>query len=176
MEFAERKNHRLKNYDYGTYGYYHVTICTHHRFHLLSDVVGDNAQVILSDIGKKVSECWNNIALLNPNVELDQYVIMPNHIHGIIVLRNPEIYKYHEKSYDFEISESPEHRSLQGLIRDFKSVTTRYYKSMYHVPHSLWQDSFYDEKIKNLEQYRNTCRYITDNPRNWHLDNLYVER
>ena len=77
MEFAERKNHRLKNYDYGTYGYYHVTICTHHRFHLLSDVVGDNAQVILSDIGKKVSECWNNIALLNPNVELDQYVIMP---------------------------------------------------------------------------------------------------
>ncbi|MEG0894644.1 MAG: transposase, partial [Oscillospiraceae bacterium] len=64
-------------------------------------------------------------------------------------------------------------RSLQGLIKDFKSVTTRYYKKAYNSPLSLWQTSFYDEIVKNEEQYIKICEYINNNPTEWEQDELY---
>lgn len=169
----QRKNHRLKDYDYGTYGYYYVTICTINRACVFCDIVGSDALVAPTAIGEKVVECWNNIALLNENIEVDKFTLMPNHIHGIIVIKNEDTIAHHEKKYAFEVTERRGRRSLQGLIKDFKSVTTRYYKKMFDTELSLWQESFYDEVIKDQEHYNHIWQYIDTNPLQWKQDCLY---
>ena len=181
LELLQRKNHRLKNYDYGNYGYYFITICTANRMNILCDPpenVGSDALVapvnlssfIPTEIGKKVVECWNNIALLNENIEVDKFVLMPNHIHGIIIIKNNEIGNPQEKKYGFEIAERRGRRSLPGLVKDFKSVTTRYYKKMFKTDLSLWQESFYDEIIKSQEHYNRIWEYISTNCEKWAED------
>ena len=67
----------------------------------------------------------------------------------------------------FNVAERRGRRSLQGLIKDFKSVTTRQYKTMFQVNESLWQDSFYDTVIRTQEQYIEIWNYIENNPRKW---------
>mgnify|MGYP000985120660 FL=1 len=99
---------------------------------------------------------------------------MPNHIHAIIIIKNTELVEIKEKKYDFEITERRGRRSLQGFIKDFKSVTTRYYKKVYETKLSLWQESFYDEIIKNQEHYNNVWRYIDENPVKWKEDCNYT--
>ncbi len=175
MEFKQRKNHRLKNYDYGKYGYYYVTICTLNRENILSNVIEQNGATVSipTALGIKIIEYWNNIELLNENVKVDKYILMPNHIHGIIIIENQELCLNEDKKYSFEILEKKDRRSLQGLVKDFKSVTTRYYKKMFDVNTSLWQESFYDEIINKQNQYEKVCKYIEDNPLNWLLDDLY---
>lgn len=101
-QIINRKNHRLKDYDYGTYGYYYITICTYNKEKLLGSIVVSDAPVAQNDLyecpvkvqptllGEQVIECWQNIEKLNKNVKLDKFVLMPNHIHGIIKLENSD--------------------------------------------------------------------------------------
>ena len=168
MPFFDRKNHRLKNYDYGQSGYYFITICTRDRAPILSTIstqsVGSDAlvapkpTVTLTPMGKKVLESWNKIETMNENVFI---------IHGIILMDNPDVITDPKGDYDFQVQERRGRRSLQGLIKDFKSVTTRQYKTMFQVNESLWQDSFYDTVIRSQEQYNEIRNYIENNPRKW---------
>ena len=177
--FAERRNHRLKSFDYGSSNYYYVTICTNNRKNLLSTITPvapedesltpENIKSTPTNLGKKIIDCWLNIERLNENVKVDKFVVMPNHIHGIIIIKNNESIENPEKKYAFQIVERRGRRSLQGLIKDFKSVTTRYYKNTYDKTESLWQESFYDTVITSQEQYENICNYILCNPLNWLL-------
>ncbi len=180
---VERHNHRLKNFDYGSYNYYYVTICTKNKQKLLSSITVESDALVVPDtflnpddikneptkLGEKIIECWNNIEKLNENIKVDKFVIMPNHIHGIIIIENKESIDPIEKQYSFQIAERRGRRSLQGLIKDFKSVTTRYYKKAHGVSESLWQESFYDSVITSQQQYENICNYINLNPINWVL-------
>ena len=111
MNYRQRRNHRLKDYDYGSNGYYYVTICTYGKLNLLCDIVGSDALVAPSPIGIKVIECWNNIALLNENIEVDKFILMPNHIHGIIVIRNTKPIETKERIHTFTIPERRGRRS-----------------------------------------------------------------
>jgi REP element-mobilizing transposase RayT len=188
MPFYDRKNHRLKNYYYGRYGYYYVTICTNNRAPLLSTVttrvqddtsvsaypaVGSDAlvapkpSVTLTPLGEKVLESWYKIETLNENVFIQKFVFMPDHIHGIILIKNPDVIADPKGDFDFQVQERRGRRSLQGLIKDFKSVTTRQYKAMFQVNESLWQDSFFDEVIRSQEKYHEIWNYIEHNPARW---------
>ena len=188
MPFYNRKNHRLKNYDYGKYGYYYVTICTNHRARLLSTItldeqsqpslstnpiVGSDAlvapkpSVTLTPLGEKVLESWYKIETLNENVLIQKFVFMPDHIHGIILIKNPDVIADPKGGFDFQFQERRGRRSLQELIKDFKSVTTRQYKAMFQVNESLWQDSFFDEVIRSQEKYHEIWNYIEHNPVRW---------
>ena len=174
-----RKNHRLKGFDYGSAGYYFVTICTYDKIKLLS-AVGSVAldapcPVELTELGEKVAESWYRMERLDKNVRIDKVVFMPNHIHGIIELTNPDWQHLPEKRYDFEIAERRGRRSLQGLLHDFKSVTTRIYKREFGGKHSLWQESFFDTVLRSQERYARAWQYIEDNPAKWREDKLYVE-
>lgn len=173
MTLPKRKNHRLQGYDYAQCGCYFVTICTHNRKRLLCDIVGSDALVAPTSIGKKVIECWNNIAALNSNVILDKFVLMPNHIHGILILQNPDETPDNTKQYDFQLTERRGRRSLPGLIKDFKSVTTRHFKRMYGASTPLWQTSFYDTVIRSDRMYQDIWQYIDENPLKWQLDEYY---
>ena len=104
----------------------------------------------------------------DPNIKTDWFCIMPNHIHGIIVIKN--------QTATNDAAERRGRRSLQSVVRGFKSAVTREYNKL--VPeekrNKLWQKSFYDEIIRNQAAYDKISKYIYENPMNWELDELFI--
>ncbi len=173
--FPQRKHLRLDNYDYSQAGYYFVTICTHNRSKILGEIVGNDALVVPSAVGKIVSNNWNNISRLDDKIITDAFCLMPNHIHGIIILEAAEQSIQIDKKYGFETTERWGHRSLPGIIRDFKSVTTRLYNKLaIGQKNSLWQKSYYDHIIRSESELQKTREYIYNNPRQWNFDKYYL--
>ncbi|NLB88370.1 MAG: hypothetical protein GX790_03970 [Syntrophomonadaceae bacterium] len=101
-QLPQRKRLRLKDYDYSQSGYYFITICTHGKRKILCDIVGEDSLVIPSAIGKIVSDCWNNISKLNDTIKTDLFCLMPNHIHGIIIIENSNQNIKINKKFGFE--------------------------------------------------------------------------
>ena len=87
MPPSRRKNIRLQGYDYATEGSYFITIVTKDRQHLFGEVV--NGEMVLNESGKIVESTWNDLVNHNPNIGLDEFVVMPSHVHGIIVIFEP---------------------------------------------------------------------------------------
>lgn len=173
MERTTRKPLRLPGYDYSSYGYYFVTLCVKNKECLLGTVrddAVDGATVLLPPLGEEVKKSWLKLEALNPNVKLDTFVIMPNHIYGIIILEHDDCMVSAQRPAGFGVRESSERRTLPGLMKDFKSVTTRVYQRKFGGQESLWQTSFYGEIIRNQVQYDGVWRYIADNPRKWQDD------
>ena len=160
MPLPQRKLHRLKTWDYSDPGYYYVTICTKNKKKLLSNIHqnGHDAHSIPTPLGQTVLDCWNRIEITYPHVKLDYTCLMPNHLHGIIILENKTI-------------------CLSDIIRTFKSVTTRAYNQLVADAdkNTLWQSSFYDEIIRNEAMLFEVRKYIHGNPSKWLEDDLFVE-
>ena len=164
---------------------YYVTICTYNREKILSKIITDiplnntfKPITYLTNIGIEIKNSILNIQLKNTNIYIKEYVIMPDHIHMIININNDYgIQKFYPKKYGFENidicnnSANKQHkerrgrRSLQGLIKDFKSVTTRKYGK------KLWQKSYYEHIIRNEKEYYQICNYIQQNPLRYVLKN-----
>ena len=163
MALPQRKLHRLKNWDYSQNGYYHITICTYQKQKLLSHIRQDgiDCTVIPTALGEIIKTCWEHMESVSPYIKLDDYCLMPNHLHGIIVIDAPE---------------DMEHPGISELIHGFKSATTRQYNKL--VPperkNTLWQSSFYDEIIKNEEMLYDVRKYIMGNPSKWLADDMYI--
>lgn len=189
-QLPQRKTHRLKNYDYSCSGYYFITICTHHRQFILCDVaaVGNAVPgvpqsvpiVIPTAIGKMVIECWEKISQVEENISTDCFCLMPNHIHGIIVIENQPVENGNCNSINcggfiglhrgrrFDGTERRGRRSLPEVVRGFKSVTTRLYNKM--GGNILWQKSYYEHIIRNEIEYKKIAAYIENNPAKWDID------
>ena len=156
MNLPKRKPTRLKEYDYGTPGAYFVTICTHYRECILSNIVGEGLcalpKNILTFIGKETEKSIQYINDNYINVKIDKYVIMPNHIHLIVIL-----------------DDSGGHRDppLQNIIGQLKSYTTNKFGSV------LWQRSFHDHIIRNEKDYQKIWEYIDTNQLKWKEDCFY---
>ena len=164
MKYPQRKLHRLKTWDYRQPGYYHITICTKDRRPILCSIHqnGLDAEVIPTEIGRIIQENWNHLHLHFPNVQTDYFCMMPNHIHGIIVI---------------EPSQQGQSKSLEEIVRGFKSVTTRAYNKLVSAQqkNTLWQASFYDEIIRNDQMLLEVRKYIYGNPSKWLEDELYIQ-
>ena len=172
----ERKTIRLKEYDYSKKGMYFITICTKNREYILGEIVGNDALVVPSHIGQRIVECWNNIGKVNEKIYTGEFILMPNHIHGIIIIDNPEILE--EERYVFGVAERRGRRSLQGIIKDFKSVTTRIYNRNIgegEIKNQLWQKSYYEHIIRNEKELHKIIEYIRYNPLNWSKDSHNTE-
>lgn len=159
MNLPTRKPPRLKNYDYSQNGAYFVTICTHKRKCVLSDIiVGEGLcalpQNVMTSIGKEIQK---SIQYINDNyigVTIDKYVIMPNHIHLIVIL---------------DYSGGRGNPPLQNIIGQLKSYTTNKFGGI------LWQRSFHDHIIRDENDYRTIWEYIDTNPEKWQQDCFYTE-
>ena len=167
-KFPKRKHIRLSNFDYSQKGYYFITICTYNRQFLFGNI--NQGSIKLNKIGEIIDYTWND--LINHNkIKLHNYVIMPDHIHGIIEIpkndncRERSTTVPNTKTYRFGIPE---------IIRQFKSfsskrinmfLTQNGYKPF--LAGKLWQKSYYEHIIRNEEDFREISEYIINNPRKW---------
>ena len=160
MEQPTRKKNRLERYDYSQNGAYFITICTQNRKCLLSSIVGAiidrPAYPQLTAAGKKVEEAIMGIPEHYPDVYLEKYVIMPNHIH--LLLR---IDTLHGRSVI-----AP---TISTMVRHMKGYATR------SIGHNVFQKSFHDRVIRDDQEYQMVWQYIDNNPALWEQDCFYTE-
>ena len=151
MDLPKRKSPRIPNYDYSLPNYYFITICTHNKVCHFGDIGHLNV------FGKYAEECILKIHDLYPEIRIDKYVIMPNHIHAIFV---------------FE-SNNGHSVDLSHVIGQYKmAVTKRIHRFKPEL--TVWQRSFYDHIIRNRHSYEEIWKYIEDNPRKWEGDCFYM--
>lgn len=160
MNLPKRKHPRLKGYDYSQNGCCFVTVCVKNKQHLLGKVrVWRDAHippsVDLSEIGKVAEKYIRNINSVYNNVTVENYVIMPNHIHFLFLF-------YDEPDPNGGMRAS--RPTLFTVIRSFKTMVTK------EIGFSVWQESYYDEIIENENGYFDAWRYIDENPVKWVLD------
>ena len=165
---------RCPHWDYTSNGYYFVTICTHNRQHFFGNVIAGKMQ--LSDIGVIVAQEWQKTPHLRPNVQLDEWVVMPNHFHGIIIINNPEeTFRINnsEKTFRRNVSKNNKSRlqpnSLGSIIGQFKSVCTKQIRKIGFTDFR-WQTRFHDHIIRDEKSLQRIRQYIINNPAKWELD------
>jgi REP element-mobilizing transposase RayT len=160
-----RRSIRLRQYDYAQGGAYFVTICTQSRAFLLQNAA-------IRDIAE---QCWSQIPAHFPMVELDEWVVMPNHLHGIVVFgicwgrecRAPTVQRFAR----------PTPCSLPTIIRSFKSAATRQVNALRHTPGApVWQRNYYEHVVRNEDDLNEIRQYLLNNPVQWDSDEENPDR
>ena len=150
-----RRSIRLNEYDYSSPGAYFVTICTYNRKCFFGDVRDE--RVILSAVGKKAKAFFRAIPEHFENITVDEFVAMPNHLHGIIVIQRHNAFQHVVP------------KSLGSVIRTFKSALTRWCRLNGHR-HFKWQRNYYEHIIRDEDDLNKIREYIQNNPLEWHSD------
>ena len=184
-----RHSIRLYGYDYTVPGYYYVTICTKNRISHLGTVIDD--VVILSTWGRIAYENWRKIPEHFSSVGLDYFVIMPNHIHGVIILRDADATKRQpnppEKNTPINVQNvGAQHAaplipkiapgSIGAIVRSYKSSVTREVNRLRNTPGMrFWQRNYYEHIIRNENELAHLREYIRLNPAKWLEDRYYYD-
>ncbi|CAM3905615.1 MULTISPECIES: transposase [Flavobacterium] len=194
---------RLQHWDYGQKAVYFVTICTANREHFFGSIEETpcieempcvvvetpsmaSLQMVPSEIGKIVAEEWIKTPQIRPDMhlELGEFIVMPNHFHGIIFIGNNEFNgrdaingvstihgngdAMHGNGNVYKNQFGPQSKNLASIIRGFKSAVT--VRARRINPDFGWQARFHDHIIRNPNAYENISQYIIDNPKKWNLD------
>lgn len=169
------ESHRLKGYDYSANGAYFITIVTKNRFHFFGEI--KNGEMQLSEIGKIVWEQWFESEKIRKNILLDQFVVMPNHIHGVVLIdnglldddrRNVVAQRFYSGPNKKMSDISPIKTSLSHMVREFKTAVTK--RSRIIVPKFAWQANYHDRIVRNDDELNRIRKYIIENPKKWELD------
>lgn len=143
-----RKRQRIIEYDYSKEGMYFITICIKNRLELLGEIKNINYMELTQE-GIIVKECIKQIEKRYINVEIDEYVIMPNHIHMILAVKNKTKV------------------TISRMIKQYKAYVSK------KVGYAIWQKSFYEHIIRNEKEYIKIKDYIKNNIRNWKEDRYF---
>jgi putative transposase len=163
---------RWAGWDYGSNGAYFITICTKDRVKYFGEVevldseFNTETQSIVSlratEIGEVAYHNWEGIQLFHPYVELDQFIVMPNHVHGILFIDKPDKTSWEENKF------GPQRNNLGSILRGYKSSIKTY--ATINAIEFLWQSRYYDRVIRNEKEYLNIKEYIRNNPDQWYLN------
>ena len=164
-EKRRRTHNRLPCYDYSQNGYYFVTICTWENAEWFGQI--RNNKIQLSKLGKIVEQCWKEIPNHFPNSKLDGFVIMPNHVHGIIIINHAYVRNAHVRSVH---GQDRTKMLLPKIIHGFKSSSTRHINGMQQFIRFRWKKSFYDHIIRDENDLNRIRHYIQNNPAQWKSD------
>ena len=155
-DLPKRKDIRLKNYDYSSSGAYFLTICTSERRNYfwanVGATIGRPQDIALSEYGNIVDKAINNIPYVYPALDVDHYVIMPDHIHLLLIVCADECGRP---------MVAP---TMSRVVQQLKGYITK------RIGHSIWQKLFIDHVIRNREDYEEHVKYIYDNPIRWQYD------
>jgi putative transposase len=166
-EAHRRRSLRLQGYDYAQAGAYFVTICTQDRRCVFGDVV--EGRMRLNGAGQLAAAVWSNVLERFPEIDLDMFVIMPNHLHGIIVLSNGEA----------AIRAAP---TIGDVVGAFKSLFTVQFidgvknKRWPAFDRRIWQRNYYEHIIRDERDLARVRRYIDENPLRWEFDQENPQR
>ncbi len=157
-----RKNNRLKNYNYNTNGKYFLTFCTVDRKNILSRIVGygiyDVPKLELSRYGEIIQKNILSINEKNSDIYIEKYVIMPNHVHLLVIVNCEQ---------GTSRAPSPTNARIPMLISTLKRLTNR------EAGFNLWQRSYHDHIIRDDNDYEKIWQYIENNPQKWELDKYF---
>lgn len=174
---------RLKNWDYGSNGAYFITICTHHRIHYFGKIISQ--QIQLTGIGQLAEKYWLEIPNHFPFVELGNFVIMPNHMHGVLIINKPV-----DDSVGVDGAPGMDgsdgavetrhclvstgilpdrKKTISSIVGSYKSVVTKNARIQFN-PQFAWQSRFHDHIIRNRISFDRIQQYIANNPENWDKD------
>ncbi|MEK6557271.1 MAG: transposase [Candidatus Margulisiibacteriota bacterium] len=191
-----RRSIRLKGHDYSQEGTYFITLVTHNRLNIFGDII--DGSMVLNDIGIKAKEYWLEITEHYPQTQLDEYVIMPNHIHGIIkivasakattVTVRANNYSPQLPQRDNETPQGAERpkgtsKTIGAIVRGYKIGLTKWIKenneedivrannySPQRDSQKIWQRNYYDHIVRNDDELNRIRAYIRTNPINWGKD------
>lgn len=184
-KFDPQKHHRrsirLRGYDYSSEGAYYVTIVAQRRECLFGEIV--DGKMHLNEYGEIVQKWWNEIPIHFPNVELGAFIIMPNHVHGIIYIieeRRGEVLSPHDDPNNNNLNannkggETPPLRkpTLGQIVAYFKYQSTKEMNKI-ETPNAItrfWQRNYYEHIIRNEKELQQKTDYILDNPSRWDED------
>ncbi len=177
-----RKSIRLQGYDYSQAGAYFITVCTHNRVPLFGEIV--DGVMVLNTAGQIVEKCWCAIPEHFPQVTLDEFVVMPNHVHGIITVgANNHLPQHYlplpSDETPIQSNEPPrplQHgtsRAIGSMVRGFKIGVTRWFRANTDI-HAVWQRNYYEHIIRNEDAYLKIAEYIQTNPQRWETDTYHV--
>lgn len=186
-----RKSIRLQGYDYSQAGLYFITVCTHNRVPLFGEIV--DGVMVLNAAGQIVEKCWCAIPEHFPQVTLDEFVVMPNHVHGIITIGTTvgttigannvvganDYLPLQSNETSTQSNETPrplQHgtsRTIGSMVRGFKIGVTRWFRANTDI-HAVWQRNYYEHIIRNEDAYLKIAEYIQTNPQRWETDTYHV--
>jgi len=183
-----RRSIRLRGYDYSQEGLYFITICVQNRECLFGEIVVGagfarpdeiaRPEMQLNEYGNIVENEWKNLQIKYPNIDLHEYIVMPNHIHGILQIVTPFVAAV--TMGDTIGGQTPPLRcadknvrpyipTLGNVIAYFKYQTTK----QIDLPTKLWQRNYHEHIIRNENSYQTISEYIINNPAKWNADRFY---
>jgi REP element-mobilizing transposase RayT len=163
----------LQEYDYATPGAYFVTMCAMDRECLFGNV--DQGAFVPSPIGKIIVECWDALPRHFDHVETDAFIVMPNHVHGILVFQERGMGRgtIYRAPTPRRFGEG-QAKSLATVIGNFKAAVTRRARALHRVPAvPVWQRNYYEHIIRNEDDLNRIRQYIIDNQPRWSEDEYY---
>jgi putative transposase len=163
-EMKQRKPNRLEDYDYSQDGYYFVTICTKDKEEYFGKV--ENGKMILNKTGEIARNLWKEIPNHFKYGKLDEFNVMPNHVHGIVIIENNSVLR---NAYMHSLQKRTK-MLLSKIIQQYKSSVTREANSLRVDVKFQWHKSFHDHIIRSEKALNNIREYIANNPLKWESD------
>ena len=179
-DIHHRRSIRLRNYDYAQAGAYFVTICVQHRECLFGEIIDQAMR--LNAVGRTAAECWQDIPVHFPHAASDEWTVMPNHVHGIVVItdtagRDTACRVPTHRTPTTEQFGKPVSGSLPTVVRSFKSAVTRHVNILRDTPgNKLWQPRYWEHVIRNETELYRIREYIRTNPARWQEDALHPDQ
>ncbi len=174
------KSVRLKDWDYRNNGAYFITINTGNRKHFFGEII--NSEMRLSPIGEYAENFWMEIPNHFPFVELGNFVVMPNHTHGVLIINNVKSLQCNDIDKSLQCNDStgnqyysdisPKSGSISTIVRSYKSAVSKHARLL--NTEFNWQPKFHDHIIRNSESFERIQNYIENNPSNWKEDKFYT--
>jgi len=177
-----RRSIRLKGYDYSQEGIYFVTICVQNRECLLGKIM--DGEMVLNEYGQIVQMVWGELLQHYNNIQLDEFVIMPNHIHGIILITDDDdttivgagLKPAPTKPAPTTSAKTTAKHGLPEIVRALKTFSARKINELRNTRgEKLWQRNYWEHIIRNEQSYQRIAKYIIYNPMNWQNDKFYAE-
>ena len=171
--YSDNSNHhrrsiRIPKYDYSQAGIYFITICTRNHECIFGDII--DGEIILNDFGRIVDTYWQWLDQHFSYVELDKYIIMPNHLHSIIIFNN-DYYDVYRRGGSRTAPTTIKRKPLGRLIGAFKTVSTKHINRIHRTKGSIiWQRNYYEHVIRNENDLNQIRKYIIENPIRWEMD------
>jgi len=162
---------RWAAWDYGSNAAYFITICVANRAHDFGEI--KDGEMSLSALGQSAMDCWNEIPAHFPFVELGESVVMPNHVHGIIVIDKPvETQNIASLRHKPTNRFGPQSQNLASIVRGYKIGVTKFARQN-NLPFG-WQARYHDHVIRNAGEYERIQQYILANPQTWEEDEFHA--